>query len=459
MSVRTVYREGMKVSKLVQDYISSTPHDHMIAHDVVKVALIHVAILAEHNLLDKSNACKLANALQGLLKKPEQLLEAMKGYEDIHEALEAVLEDKAGREAARSFPLGRSRNDHVAAALRLWTARMLTQIHCEGVELAKTILKKAEEWLDTLFPIHTHFQPAQVGTAGHWIHSYLEPILDALSLIETVFNIAWKSPLGSGPGAGTTLPIDRRRYPQPPVLNTLYATGSRLFANAAIAAVAVLMIELSRLAADVVLLSHPSIRVLVPPEHHVSTSSAMPHKRNPVSAEIARARAARVAGLLAAALGVNHGLPHGYNLDLQEENPVLYQALTETLETLRVFRDLVEGLEVDGNAVRRMIEGGAVLTSLEEAERLAVNSGTPFRDAYMMVADMVRRSEGSLKPLEPQELYKLRVSLGAAGEGLQEALRESQNLLNQRASACTRLVRLLDELDAWIESRVKELCR
>ncbi len=458
MKPRTVYRSGMSISSLVQEYTSSVHHDAEIAVEVVETALLHVSLLERSGLLDRATACTLAKVLDELRRRPERLIEEMKGYEDIHEALEAVLEAEAGRDAARRFPLARSRNDHVAMALRLWVLRRLAGIHCEAVELAKVMLGKAEEWSEIPFPLHTHFQPAQVGTAGHWVHAYTEAVLDALRLVEQAAYMAARSTLGSGPGAGTTLPVDRGATPLPPVLNTLYAAGSRLFANAAVAAAAVLMAELSRLAADIVLLSHPSIAALRVPEEHVSTSSAMPHKRNPVTAEVARARAARITGLLAAALAINHGLPHGYNLDLQEENPILYQALRDTLETLRVLRDLIAKLEVDPEALKRMVERGAVLTSLEEAEKLAVEEGVGFRDAYMRVAERVRRGR-SVKPLEPGELFKLRVSVGAAGTGLKEALRETRAALNDAMESCRRLTRLLGEIDEFIRSEVTRLCR
>ncbi len=458
MKPRTVYRSGMSISSLVQEYTSSVAHDAEIAVEVVETALLHVSMLERSGLLDRATACTLARTLDALRKSPERLVEAMKGYEDIHEALEAILEAEAGREAARRFPLARSRNDHVAMALRIWVLRRLAGIHCEAVELVKVMLGRAEEWSETPFPLHTHFQPAQIGTAGHWIHAYAEAVLDALRLVEQAASIAARSTLGSGPGAGTTLPVDRGATPLPPVLNTLYAAGSRLFANAALAAAAVLMTELSRLAADIVLLSHPSIAALRVPEEHVSTSSAMPHKRNPVTAEIARARAARVTGLLAAALSINHGLPHGYNLDLQEENPIIYQALRDTLDTLRVLRDLLAKLEVDPEAVKRMMESGAVLTSLEEAEKLAVEKGVGFRDAYMVVAERVRRG-GSVKPLEPGELFKLRVSVGAAGSGLGKALHATRSALSGAEETCKRLTRLLEAIDEFIQSEVARLCR
>ena len=457
MKPRTVYRPDMRVSELVQEYTSSVGHDHVIAREVVETALIHVLALAEQGLLEKGVACKLASVLRELVRDPGPLVEGMEGFEDIHEALEAILEERAGRVAARSFPLGRSRNDHVAMALRLWTARMLTRILCELAALVETMLEKSRAWAETPFPLHTHFQPAQVGTAGHWLHSYTEAFIDAGRLLATAAWLALRSPLGSGPGAGTTLPLDRGRYPLPPVLNTLYATGSRLFANAAIAASAVLMIEASRLAADIVLLSHPGIGALRVPEEHVSTSSAMPHKRNPVTAEVLRARAARLAGLLAAALSVNHGLPHGYNLDLQEENPLLYQALGDTLDSIRVLHDLVKRLEVDAGAVERLIRAGAVLDSLEKAELLSVKERIPFRDAYLEVARRVRGG-GSDKPLEPREVIKARVSLGAAGEGLHQAIDEARKLLDGLQGECQSLTRVLEDVSRWVEEVYSRLC-
>jgi argininosuccinate lyase len=220
------------------------------------------------------------------------------------------------------------------------------------------------------------------------------------------------------------------------------------------------MIELSRLAADIILYSHPSIAAIRLPDEHVSTSSAMPHKRNPVTAEVLRARAARAAGLAAAALAVNHGLPSGYNLDLQEENPIYYQVLLEAVESVRVLKDLVEKLEVDPGAVERMIESGAVLASLEAAERMAVEKGIPFRDAYLEVARRVRSgSETSLIHPKVDEVVKLRVSLGSAGPGLLEAIREARRLLTSLHSSCTRLEELLSRIDSWVSEGAEELCR
>ncbi len=457
MRVKTVYRAGMRISEWVQGYTSSVEHDTVIAREVVEAAMLHVTMLRESRLLDEETACRLLGALEALRREPGRLIEAMRGYEDIHEALEAVLEELAGREAARSFPLARSRNDHVAMALRLWGLRMLERICREAVGLAETLLRRSEELADAPFPLHTHFQPAQVGTAGHWLASYAEAVIDALGVLAEVGEVTARCTLGSGPAAGTTVPVDRSACPLPPAADTLYATGSRLFANLAIASLAALATELSRFAADVVLLSHPSIGAVRLPDELVSTSSAMPHKRNPVVAEVLRARAARLAGLAAAALAVNHGLPSGYSLDLQEENPVYYQALRDALEALEAARLLAEKLEVDPEAIKRMVEGGAVLTSLEAAEKLTLEKRVPFRDAYMEVAEAVRGS-GSINQPSIREVIMSRASLGAAGPGLRPAIRLLRERLSSARERCSKLTRLLASVEERIEEGVGK-CR
>jgi argininosuccinate lyase len=304
--------------------------------------------------------------------------------EDIHSTLERLLGP-----VGRKIHAGRSRNDQVAAALRLYVADACAEAR-EGVaELAETTLDLAEREADALFPGYTHLQRAQPVTLGHHLLAWVEMLERDLTRFAHAAEQAGPSPLGAGALAGSTLPLPAP--PGPQARNSLDAVADRDFALDYLYACAVLLGHLSRIGEELVLWCTSEFGFVRLPEDAATGSSAMPQKLNPDVAELVRGKAGTAIGRLAGLLAVVKGLPLAYNRDLQEDKTPVFAARHDARGALGALTVLVGGLEVDHE---RTVEAGSdpALLATDAAEAL-VREGVPFREAYERVAGAVRSGE------------------------------------------------------------------
>ncbi|CCC81134.1 argininosuccinate lyase [Thermoproteus tenax] len=395
-------------SDLVSQYTSSIDDDREIADEVVKVMRAHVAHLSERGLIPRDAADSILRALDEL--RPPDLLKP--GYEDVHEALEDYLMKRVGP-AGGWVGLGRSRNDHVAAAIRLRLIRHIDALTAIAERAACAIAEKALRYADCVMPSFTHFQPAQPITLGHYLLALCELLSDFTAALNAARQIADKSPLGSGPSGGTSAPVDRERLAQLAGFgriagNTLYASSSRFFASLAASAVASALAEISRFVDDLIAWSSPLVGYVRAPAEHVSTSSIMPHKRNPVTLEILRARISEALADALALMMVQEKIGYGYSLDLQEATRHLWRVFKTAEEGLEVLSDFISKMDFD---CQRSYRDAAAFptTSSDLAERIAL-AGTPFREAYFQVAQAVK--EGNAQLPDPRDAVRRPVSGG-----------------------------------------------
>ncbi|GAB6148738.1 lyase family protein [Stetteria hydrogenophila] len=399
------YREAVGIggSGAVYEYTSSLSHDPEIFPYIVRVLVAHTLHLHRRGLIPGGAACK---ALAALLEALDAGAGAVlgEGYEDAFEALEDWLEERT-RGASAYIWLGRSRNDHVSAALRLYAMDRVAEALHWLAEARGAVLRLAGRYRGVPVLLHTHAQPSQLATLDCLLLAWEEALASAWRLLHSTLTLLDRSPLGAGAGAGTVAPLDPGELAglagfSAVLGSSVYAAGSRLDLTAAALAAAAVLVEASRIAGDLMLLSSPYVAAARIPDSHVATSSIMPHKRNPATLEVLRARAARAAGLAAGVLAVQKGLPYGYNLDLQEANPLLYTLLRDAAESARILADLLSELEFDRGRLERLaLEYPA--WSAEAAELLALREGIPLREAYKRVAAEVRagRLEGLLEKL------------------------------------------------------------
>jgi argininosuccinate lyase len=382
---------GIGSDSLVYEYTSSLSHDKFIEKHVVFVVAAHFAHLYEKGLVPREASCRIASALLRLLDSKTSIL-ASDGFEDVFEALEDFLEKETGG-ASKYIWLGRSRNDHVSAALRLYALEKGIELVSLLLDARRSLLTIAQKQGHIPIVLHTHQQPSQIGNVACLVLGWEEALASATTLLVASLGLAARSPLGASAGAGTLAPIDPERLSElvglQGILNSVYGAGSRFDVEAVAAAAALFLAEASRITADLITYSSPYIGVVILPSSHVATSSAMPHKRNPVTLEVLRAHGARAAGYLAAMLSIGHGLPYIYNLDLQEANPLLYSILTDAVSAARILADLFKGLVFDEVRARELVDRyGAV--SVEVAEKIALVTGKPFREAYAEAAKLLR---------------------------------------------------------------------
>jgi argininosuccinate lyase len=296
--------------------------------------------------------------------------------EDVHSAIERQL-----GAVGRRLHAGRSRNDQVAAAFRLYVEDACAE-GLAGIDvLALAILDRAEAEAETLMPGYTHLQRAQPVTLGHHLLAWVEMLDRDRTRLSFAARQAAVSPLGAGALAGSTLGL-----PQP--ANTIDAVADRDFALDYLYAVAVLFAHLSRIGEELVLWTSTEFGFARLPESAATGSSIMPQKLNPDVAELVRGKAGTALGRLTGLLAVVKGLPLAYDRDLQEDKPPVFAARGETRLALAALAELVGGLVFDRE---RLAAAAAdpLLLATDAAEEL-VRGGVAFRDAHEQVAAQVR---------------------------------------------------------------------
>ncbi len=308
--------------------------------------------------------------------------------EDVHSAIERQL-----GEVGRKIHAGRSRNDQVAAALRLFVRDACAEANAAIRAFAAAILERAQEDAETPMPGYTHLQRAIGVTVGHHLLAWVEMLERDLTRFGAAVAAAAPSPLGSGALAGSTLPLPP---PAEQLRNSLDAVADRDFALDYLYACAVLFTHLSRIGEELVLWSTTEFGFVKLPESAATGSSMMPQKLNPDVAELVRGKSGTMIGRLAGLLAVVKGLPLAYDRDLQEGGPPMFAARRDVRLALAALTVLVEGLELDRERLAAAC-ADSQLRATDAAEDL-VREGVPFRDAHEQVAAEVRA--GTFEPPE-----------------------------------------------------------
>lgn len=368
-----------------------------------------------------------ADELDGLKRELAALAEDFRGgafvlderYEDGHSAIEARLTERLG-DAGRKIHTGRSRNDQVLVATRLWLKDRLAQVHALAREVAGVALERAAAESALPMPGYTHLQRAVVSSAGMWWAGWAEAFIDDAVRASATGDWIDANPLGTAAGYGVNLALDRDHATAALgfarlQVSPLYAQLSRgKFELAAIEALASAMLDLRRLAWDLSLFTSAEFGFVALPAQYTTGSSIMPNKRNPDVVELMRASYASVAAARAE-IEQLLSLPSGYHRDLQLTKGALFHAFGKGMQALALLPDLLRNLEWKPDAMRAALEPSMYATDL--AVSLA-KDGTPFREAYRQAADPARWAQG-----DPAASLDARVSPGAAADLRLDALR------------------------------------
>ncbi len=339
----------------------------------VQATLLHAQRLHAAGILDDE---ELAEVTEGLAA----IEHVDPADEDVHSSIERQL-----GAVGRKIHAGRSRNDQVAAAFRLYVADACVEAKTGLVPLARALLARAALEAETPMPGYTHLQRAQPVTLGHHLLAWVEMLERDRARFAFAAEQAEPSPLGAGALAGSTLPL-----PAPPnaMRNSIDAVADRDFALDYLYASAVLFTHLSRIGEELVLWTTSEFGFARLAEASATGSSIMPQKLNPDIAELARGKAGTAIGRLTGLLATIKSLPLAYDRDLQEDKPPVFAARRDVAGALGALRVLVEGLTFDYG---RLAAAAAdpLLRATDAAEAL-VAQGLPFRDAHEQIAAEVR---------------------------------------------------------------------
>ena len=314
--------------------------------------------------------------------------------EDIHTMIDRLLHEEVGAVAGK-LHTGRSRNDQVATASRLWTMAALETLDAAVRGLQEALLIQAEQLTDAVLPAYTHLQRAQPVSGAHWLLSHFWPLQrDRTRLANARRNTA-TLPLGSGAIAGSAFAIPREQLREELGFdaispNSIDATGDRDFVAEAIFTCAMLAVHGSRLAEDLIVYGSSEFGFVKFGDGFSTGSSMMPQKRNPDVFELARGSGARVLGDLVAILGTIKGLPSGYSKDLQDDKRALFNAVDQLQLVLAAAAGAVAELRFDRTRMRGAVSSAMMATDLAD---YLVKRGATFREAHGAVGSLVRQAE------------------------------------------------------------------
>ncbi|WP_437758066.1 argininosuccinate lyase [Sorangium sp. So ce1389] len=384
----------------------------LLAYDL-RATIAHVRGLARIGVLSAEERDALVRELEVLAKQNEAgELRLTEDDEDGHSAIEAALVARIG-DAGKKVHTGRSRNDQVLVAMRLYERDALDELAEHATAGARALLDLARREAETPMPGYTHLQRAVPSSVGYWAASFVEGFADAVDVVRATRALVDRSPLGGAAGFGVNLPLDRVGVARElgfagVALNPLASQTSRGIIEAQILAAAWQVVAVSRrLAWDLSLFAMSELAFIRLPEAFTTGSSIMPQKRNPDVVELMRAACSVVQGALAEVQSLV-ALPSGYHRDLQLTKGPTMRGLDEALATSRLLPRLVAGLAFDRERMARAITPECFAT--DRAVELAVQ-GVPFREAYRKVAAEI----AALPAGDAAASLRARVSLGAPG--------------------------------------------
>jgi len=385
----------------LRDYTESVSYDWKLYRHDIAGSIAHAKMLARITVLSPH---EMDDILKGLEEIRDEIdrgeFKWSAEREDVHMNIEAELTRRYP--AGAKLHTGRSRNDQVATAMRLWLKDQIA----ENQEAIAGLQSALETWASRDFrvviPGYTHLQRAQPVLLAHHLLAYVEMLERDYDRLADCARRTDVLPLGSGAIAGSTLPLDRpyvckllgfARISE----NSMDAVSDRDFIVEYNAACALLAVHLSRLAEDLILWSTAEFHFIRIGDAYTTGSSLMPQKKNPDIAELARGKSGRVIGNLVALLTLLKGLPMTYNRDLQEDKERLFDTAETVRNTLLIMAEMLGHIEVDQESCRKA-SSDPLLLATDLADWL-VERGVPFRHAHHLVGAAVALAEQRKVPI------------------------------------------------------------
>ena len=407
----------------------------------IEASIAHAEGIHNVGILNKSEFARIKSGLEKLLKTARRDENFLTGSdaEDVHSFIETELVKLIG-DTGKKLHTGRSRNDQVATAFRLWLRGEAKSILADLGRLQEAIVDAAERHRDAVLPGYTHLQRAQPVLWPHWCLAYFEMLKrDRERLVEAMRRVN-VMPLGSGALAGSGFPVDRaaiaRRLGFDGVTaNSLDGVSDRDFVVEFVGACSLLMVHLSRMAEDLIIYCSTEFGFIELSDAVSSGSSLMPQKKNPDALELLRGKAGRVFGHQMALLTVMKGIPLAYNKDMQEDK----EAVFDTVDTVRICVQtaaiVLDNLKVKEKAARKAATTG-FLNATDLADYL-VKKGVPFREAHEIVGRAVLEAMADGKELADLTTAELKKYSEKIGDDVAKSLELDQVLAAKNVTGGT----------------------
>jgi argininosuccinate lyase len=390
-----LWDKGAPLDARVLAYTAGEDHtldDRLVRHDI-RASIAHAAMLAEQGLLSAADHAAIRDALADIGEEHAQgKWRVTLDQEDCQTAIENLLTARIGAAGGR-LHAGRSRNDQVLAALRLYLREAAQALHDGAMEVAQALDALAARQGSIVLPGYTHMQQAMPSTVALWALGFAAEIRDDAQGLVLAKRRAAKNPLGSAAGYGTpNLDLSREstrralsfEVTQEPVTAVQLSRGKAeahlLFE------ITLLTQDIGRLAADLLLFYTQEFGFVSLPEEFTTGSSIMPQKRNPDVFELMRGRSAVAHAALNEVLGITEKLASGYHRDLQLIKPPLFRGIDSCAQTLDILPSALAGVAFRPDKIRLDpgIDAAAAANALVSREKI------PFREAYQRVAAQLK---------------------------------------------------------------------
>jgi argininosuccinate lyase len=386
-----LWEKGLPLDQRVLRYTAGEDFKldaRLVAYDV-QASIAHAEMLGEQKLLSGEDCEKICDGLAALgdeFAKGEWQIRLED--EDAHTALESRLTERIG-EAGGRVHLGRSRNDQVLTALRLYLLDASNEVQRSIAKLCDEIDALTQRQGEIALPGYTHMQPAMPSSVALWAAGFSEAFNDAKQGLESARRRMNKNPLGSAAGYGSPgLALDREATTQKlgfaetqqPVTAAQLSRGKA--ESGLVFEITLLLTDLGRMASDLLLFYTQEFSYITLADDVTTGSSIMPQKRNPDVLELIRASSATAQACLNECLMITAKLPSGYQRDLQRLKPPLFRAIDLSIESVDIMSYLVSGLEFVAENIR--LDDG--LNAAKEANDMVTLEGIPFREAYRRIA-------------------------------------------------------------------------
>ncbi|TNC19846.1 argininosuccinate lyase [Amycolatopsis alkalitolerans] len=436
---------------------ASTHFDWRLAPYDIAGSKAHARVLHRAGLLTDEERAGMLAALDRLAADVESgAFTPTIEDEDVHTALERGLLERAGGELGGKIRAGRSRNDQVATLFRMWLRDAARRVAAGALDVVDALVSQAERHPGAILPGRTHLQHAQPVLLAHHLLAHAHALLRDVSRLRDWDNRTAESPYGSGALAGSSLGLDPEAVAKElgfgsSVENSIDGTASRDFAAEFAFALAMLGVNLSRIAEEVIIWNTAEFGYVTLDDAWATGSSIMPQKKNPDVAELTRGKSGRLIGNLTGLLATLKGMPLAYNRDLQEDKEPVFDSVEQLELLFPAIAGMLGTLTFHTERLAELAPAGFTLAT-DIAEWL-VRQGVPFRVAHEAAGECVRVAESrgvGLADLTDEELEKIHPALTPQ---VREVLTVEGSVASRDARGGTAPARVAEQL-ARLEDRV-----
>ena len=399
-------------------FLSSVYDDYNLLYYDILGSQAHVIMLYEIGILSKNELKKILKSTDQILKNNDLLKEfGDLNSEDIHELVESAIIKMTDMESGGKMHTARSRNDQVILDMRMKVRDDINTICQSLLILIASIVKKAEENINSIMPMYTHLQHAQLGVFSHYLLSYAYSLIRDFDRFFNLYERINCSPLGACAIGGSSINVDRERVASllgfsNLIYNSIDATGSRdslaEFASNSL----ICMLNICKIAEDFIIWSTHEFGFISLDDKFSSSSSVMPQKKNPDPLELIRGKTGLANGIFQSICSIIKGLPSGYSRDLQEIKPLVWKISSILEDSLLMTEEIIKTISIDKKKMYK-ISSESYAISLDIAEQLIKRKKIPFRESHKLVGALVdcaiKKENIPLSLLDKEDIYRVLV--------------------------------------------------